>query len=147
MTQHEQEVLSSETEDYYIKATNLSKTYDTTKLQAVVGNTFGVKKGNILGLLGPNGAGKSTTFSMMAMDFHRTSGEASILNQTLDNINIDEHGRYIGLCPQYNSIWERLTVDESLLFFARLRGLSAHDTQENMALVKDTLELNEFSDT
>jgi ABC-type multidrug transport system ATPase subunit len=55
---------------------DLRKTYTENNLQAVCGNTFGIKKGEIFGLLGPNGAGKSTTFSMMCLDIAKTSGEA-----------------------------------------------------------------------
>lgn len=51
---------------------------------AVCGNTFGVRKGEILGMLGPNGAGKSTTFSMMCLDIPKTSGEARVMNSEVE---------------------------------------------------------------
>jgi ABC-type multidrug transport system ATPase subunit len=62
---HEQEVLQGG--QWPIKAVNTVKVYENG-LNAVVGNTFGVRPGQILGLLGPNGAGKSTSFSMLAME-------------------------------------------------------------------------------
>jgi ABC-type multidrug transport system ATPase subunit len=43
---------------------------------AVCSNTFGARKGEVLGLLGPNGAGKSTTFGMIAMQLPISSGQA-----------------------------------------------------------------------
>lgn len=64
---HEEEVKSDQTDEFLMKATDLHKTYKKGN-PAVQGNTFGVKRGQILGLLGPNGAGKSTTFGIMAMD-------------------------------------------------------------------------------
>lgn len=82
----------------------------------------------------------------MAMEYSKSSGEITLLNQPVEKIDIEGTGRYIGLCPQYNSIWERLTVDESLEFFARLRGLSGEDREFNKKLIKKTLELNEFGD-
>lgn len=54
-----------------MKAVDLKKTYPRGN-PAVQGNTFGVRKGQILGLLGPNGAGKSTTFGIMALDHQRS---------------------------------------------------------------------------
>jgi ABC-2 type transport system ATP-binding protein len=65
-----------------------------------------VKKGEIFGLLGPNGAGKSTTFSMMCLDIPKTSGEAKVLQRRVEDIDVLAEGPYIGLCPQYNTLWE-----------------------------------------
>jgi len=48
-------------------------------LPAIRGNTFGIRKNEVLGLLGPNGAGKSTTFSILTTEMKRTGGEANIL--------------------------------------------------------------------
>lgn len=58
---------------FQIKAENLTKVYDNGLL-AVAGNSFGVKRGEVMGLLGPNGAGKTTTFNMMALQQGRTAG-------------------------------------------------------------------------
>lgn len=132
---------------YYIKAIDLKKTYATTKMQAVCGNTFGVKKGEIFGMLGPNGAGKSTTFSMMTLDEAKTSGECKVLQKRVEDLNVIGEGSYIGLCPQYNTLWEQLTVDESLNLVARMKGLSDIDRERNKQLVLQTLELTDFVDT
>jgi ABC-type multidrug transport system ATPase subunit len=91
---------------------------------AVTGNTFGVAKGSILGLLGPNGAGKSSTFSMLAMEQPITQGDAYVLNQDTKTIDLGAEGRAIGMCPQYNPIWNQLTVKENLQFIARIKGLT-----------------------
>jgi ABC-type multidrug transport system ATPase subunit len=84
----------------------LKKTYPKATHQAITGNTFGVRKGEIFGMLGPNGAGKSTTFSIMALDIPKTSGYAEVLNTRVEDLNILEQGPWIGLCPQYNTLWE-----------------------------------------
>lgn len=96
---HDKEVRGARTDTYQIRAVDLKKTYRETNLQAVCGNTFGIKKGEIFGLLGPNGAGKSTTFSMMCLDIAKTSGDAQVLGKDVEDINILEEGPYIGLCP------------------------------------------------
>jgi len=48
------------------------------------------------------------------------------------------------MCPQYNAIWERLTVEESLDFVASIKGLAYLDREANKKLIIDTLELGEF---
>ncbi len=67
-------VKEEESAEWYVKATDLHKSYNPKGLHAVCGNTFGVEKGTIVGLLGPNGAGKSTTFGMLSMERPRSSG-------------------------------------------------------------------------
>ena len=114
---------------------------------AVCGNTFGVRKGEILGLLGPNGAGKSTTFSMMCLEISKTSGEARVLNSKVEEINVLKQGCYIGLCAQYNTLWDQLTVDESLNLIARMKGLNRENRERNKQFILETLELTDFSDT
>ena len=105
--EHEKDVKNPANDgDYYIKAVDLKKTYASTKLQAVCGNTFGIKKGEIFGLLGPNGAGKSTTFSMLTLDEAKTTGECKVIQKRVEDLNVLEEGSYIGLCPQYNTLWD-----------------------------------------
>ena len=91
---------------------------------AVSENTFCVKKGEVFGLLGPNGAGKSTLFNLMTMDLRRTSGNIKLMNQEIDNIDITEMGSKMGMCPQSNSLWGVLTVDQCIDFIGQVKGLS-----------------------
>jgi ABC-type multidrug transport system ATPase subunit len=59
---------------------------------AIRGNTFGIKKNEVLGLLGPNGAGKSTTFSILTMETTRSEGMAHILGNEILNFNPQAQG-------------------------------------------------------
>ena len=52
-----------------------------------------------MGLLGPNGAGKSSTFSVLAMELARTSGEAYLLNESVEKISLEKKGKLFGMCP------------------------------------------------
>jgi ATP-binding cassette, subfamily A (ABC1), member 3 len=98
--EHEKVVRNEENDSQYqIRAVDLRKTYKETNIQAVCGNTFGVKQGEIFGLLGPNGAGKSTTFGMMCLDIAKTSGVAKVLRKRVEEIDVLKEGSYIGLCP------------------------------------------------
>jgi len=70
-----------------------------------------VKKGEVFGLLGPNGAGKSSMFNIMTMDLKRSDGDVKILHQHLDRIDVVGQGLQMGMCPQFNTIWNVLSVD------------------------------------
>lgn len=114
---------------------------------SVCRNTFGAKKGEVFGLLGPNGAGKSTTFNMMAMQLPITSGSAELMGTEINEFDLGQYGKFFGMCNQENSLYESLTVDESLNFMAALKGLSGEQRELTKRLIMETLELNFFKDT
>jgi len=68
-------------------------------------------------------------FNIMTMDLKRTSGEVQILNTDLDNINVGNQGYQMGMCPQFNTIWNVLSVDQSITFIGEIKGLSAADIE------------------
>ena len=82
--------------------------------------TLNMYKGQITALLGHNGAGKTTTMSILTGLFPPTSGSAQI-----DGLSVVEDisliRRNLGICPQHNVLFDRLTVLEHLRFFARLK--------------------------
>lgn len=77
-------------------------------------------KGQITALLGHNGAGKTTTMSILTGLYPPTEGKAYIneLN-VVDDIDLIRNN--LGICPQHNVLFDRLTVSEHLSFFARLK--------------------------
>lgn len=101
-------------DDYLIKAKGINKVY--SGFAAVKDNSFQVKKGQTLGLLGPNGAGKSTTFNLITMDLQRSQGDIKLFNDSIDGIDTVKRGQKMGMVPQYNTIWDVLTVDECIDF-------------------------------
>lgn len=48
------------------------------------------------------------------------------------------------MCPQYNSIWDQLTVKENLRYISHVKGLSSSQFENNLNLVVDTLDLRDF---
>lgn len=78
------------------------------------------------------------------MQSSRTSGEISLIGSPIEKINLIEQGCRIGMCPQYNSCYDRLTVNENLQFIARLKGINKLDLAHNVELIIDTLDLKEF---
>jgi len=51
----------------------------------------------------------------------------------------------MGLCPQFNTIWEKLTVDEHLNFMGALKGLDTAEIEKQKEYLKKELDLSEFS--
>ncbi|VDM62451.1 unnamed protein product [Angiostrongylus costaricensis] len=77
--------------------------------------------GQITALLGHNGAGKSTTFSMLTGVTAPSSGTAYIDDYDI-RTNLPQIRKRTGLCPQYNILFNSLTVIEHLEFFCKLKG-------------------------
>ncbi|MDF2505168.1 ABC transporter ATP-binding protein [Clostridium sp.] len=114
---------------------NLEKNYHTKK--AVDGINFVVNKGEILGLLGPNGAGKSTTINILATILSADKGEISILGYDLKkDINPIKQG--IGIVPQDLAIYEEISAEKNVRFFASLYNIKGKQLEGQ---VKEALEL------
>ena len=74
----------------------------------------------ITALLGHNGAGKTTTMSILTGLFTPTSGDAVINDHSILR-EMDIIRQNLGLCPQHNVLFDRLTVREHLLLFGMLK--------------------------
>jgi len=126
-----------------IKVTNLSKVYDNG-YQAVKEVTFGVAPGQIFGLLGPNGAGKSSTFNILTAANGKSTGSVQLLGQEV-NKNMPEVFENVGICPQFNALWDFLTVKEHLTLFGNLKGLSGSELEQVVDYYLDVLQLREHA--
>ena len=73
-------------------------------------------------LLGHNGAGKSSTISVLTGLFPPTSGDCIVYGNSVIH-NINEARQSMGICPQHNVLFERLTVLEHIAFFQRIKGI------------------------
>lgn len=119
---------------------NLEKIYDGKK--GVKGISFQVKEGEILGLLGPNGAGKSTTINILATILKADSGEVNILGKDFRrDAKTIKYG--IGIVPQDLAIYEEISAEANVRFFASLYKLKGKQLEDN---VKEALELVAFYD-
>lgn len=83
---------------------------------------FTVCQGEIVGLLGPNGAGKSTTINILSTILKPDSGNVSIGGYDLarDKSKIK---KFIGIVPQDLAIYEEISAEKNVAFFASLYGL------------------------
>jgi len=120
-----------ETFDYIVNVKNLKKNYD--KVEAVKGVNFSVSKGELFGLIGPDGAGKTSIFRILTTLMFPTEGSVSMMN--LDVVKeYKEIRNSLGYMPQRFSLYQDLSVEENLEFFARIFGTSI---EENYDLIKD----------
>ena len=100
----------------------LCKSYGA--LKAVDDISFTVKSGEVFAFLGPNGAGKSTTVEVIETIRAPTSGTVTVLGMDVTRHKADVVRR-IGVLPQNFSSFDRLTVRESLQYYARVFGCRA----------------------
>ncbi|BDG80226.1 ABC transporter ATPase [Bacillus subtilis] len=119
---------------------NLKKQY--TNKTAVDGISFEVKESEVLGLLGPNGAGKSTTIHILSGVLSATSGNVTILGHNVKN-SAKKMKKGIGIVPQDIAIYEDISAEQNVRFFASLYSLKG---KELKARVKEALELVQLYD-
>lgn len=81
-----------------------------------------IYEGEITAILGHNGAGKTTLFNILTGLTEPTSGTIKVFGYDVRNpSDVTQIRRMIGVCPQYDTLFERLTPREHLKFFATLR--------------------------
>jgi ABC-2 type transport system ATP-binding protein len=112
---------------------NIRKTYNKGETIAVDDVSFSVEKGELFGLIGADGAGKSTIFRMLTTLLLPDSGVASV--DGLDIVSgFKEIRKRVGYMPGKFSLYQDLTVEENLNFFATIFGTTI---EENYDLIKE----------
>ncbi len=120
-----------------IRVQNLKKWFGPCR--AVDGVSFHVPEGEIVGVLGPNGAGKTTTVNMAV----------GLLAPDRGTVTIDGGGSpidpkvraKIGVAPQALALYEELSGEENVTFFAKLQGLTGRTLAERVRWSLDFVDL------
>src|SRR6476659_5156636 len=112
-----------------IETENLSRRFG--HLVAVRDVSLRVKRGEIFGVLGPNGAGKSTTIRMLCGILDPTSGRGTVVGYDIAKDSERIKSR-IGYMTQRFSLYEDLTVEENLRFYAGIYGLTRARQRERI---------------
>ena len=118
-----------------IEVNNITKTYTPKKnvITAVDDVSFSVEEGELFGLIGPDGAGKTSIFRILTTLLLADKGNATVLG--LDVVKDYKAIRNIvGYMPGRFSLYQDLTVEENLNFFATVFNTTI---QENYDLVND----------
>lgn len=114
---------------------NLVKRFQDGKetVEAVRGVSFEVPKAELFGIIGPDGAGKTTLFRMLTTLLLPDSGEARVAGADIVK-NYKTIRKQVGYMPGRFSLYQDLTVEENLQFFATIFKTSI---EENYDLIRD----------
>jgi ATP-binding cassette subfamily A (ABC1) protein 3 len=103
---------------------NLTKKFGTFK--AVDSLTLSIKENEVFCLLGHNGAGKTTVLNMITGILKPTRGNAFIYGNNLVT-DIDAVRQSLGLCQQFDVLYDMLTVREHLELVCELKDVPKHE--------------------
>uniref|UniRef100_A0A1J3GNC3 ABC transporter A family member 2 n=1 Tax=Noccaea caerulescens TaxID=107243 RepID=A0A1J3GNC3_NOCCA len=96
----------------------------TAPYHALKGLWMNIAKDQLFCLLGPNGAGKTTTINCLTGINPVTGGDALIYGNSIrSSVGMSNIRRMIGVCPQFDILWDALSGEEHLRLFARIKGL------------------------
>ena len=111
---------------------------------AIKNLNFCLEKGECFGLLGLNGAGKTSTFKCITQEISPTNGEILINGINSQNkFNLIKNK--FGYCPQYDAIFEYMTVYENLEFYAKIKGVKQEFLKQIVEIVIKEMRLDEFT--
>jgi ABC-type multidrug transport system ATPase subunit len=114
-----------------VKCSDLHKSYGKTN--ALEGISFEVSEGEIFGIIGPDGAGKTTLFRILTTLILANQGSATVNGFDVVK-DYREIRKCVGYMPGRFSLYQDLTVEENLEFFATVFNTTV---EENYELIKD----------
>lgn len=123
--------------DNILEIENLRKEFASTR--ALDGVSFNVRRGSICGLLGPNGAGKTTLLRIVNSILTADSGSVRINGK---DVSLDTT-KYFGYMPEERGLYDKMKVEDQILFFGKLKGGEEKRLREVM---NDYLELFQLKD-
>ncbi|KRW98659.1 P-loop containing nucleoside triphosphate hydrolase [Pseudocohnilembus persalinus] len=121
---------------------NLSKKFKSgflqKKLKTAINNLYlHINPNETLGLLGHNGAGKTTLINILTGIMKQDEGEI-IINGKNPKQQIQQIRKKIGICPQFDILWNELTAKEHLQIFCQIKGIT--DNKQIKYTVKEKLK-------
>jgi len=124
-----------------IRAQGLTKSFPGVR--AVDALSIDVRAGEIFGLVGPDGAGKTTTLRMLAGIMPPDAGQATVAGY---NVIRDPEGakHALSYMPQRFGLYEDLTVDENIRFYADLFGVRKAERSARSAQLLEAAGMSEF---
>ena len=85
--------------------------------------TFEVHRGETFGFLGPSGAGKTTTIKLLTRQLTKDSGTVELFSRPIENAHDADYER-IGILSDTSRLYERMSIEDNLRFYAKVRGVS-----------------------
>nr|WP_102375884.1 ABC transporter ATP-binding protein [Raoultibacter massiliensis] len=103
---------------------SMDRVYLSFKEKRVLDNlTFEVRRGETFGFLGPSGAGKTTTIKLLTRQLVKDSGTVELFSRPIENAHDADYER-IGILSDTSSLYERMSIEDNLRFYAKIRGVS-----------------------
>ncbi|XP_036135798.1 ATP-binding cassette sub-family A member 17-like, partial [Molossus molossus] len=103
--------------------------------------SFTVQEEDCFGLLGLNGAGKSSIFKLLTGKEPLTSGDVFVKGLSISSF-LEKVQKWIGYCPQCDALLDHMTGRETLVMYARLRGIPEHHISACVDQIIDDLLMN-----
>ena len=120
-----------------IEVNNISKHYG--KVQALKEVSFSVNKGEVFGLIGPDGAGKTSMFRILCSLLLPETGTATV--DGFDVVNqMEEVRKRVGYMPGRFSLYQDLTIEENLHFFATLFNTTVEENYDAIKPIYSQIE-------
>ena len=120
-----------------IEVNNISKHYG--KVQALNNVSFSVKKGEVFGLIGPDGAGKTSMYRILCSLLLPDNGTAVV--DGFDVVQqMKEIRKRIGYMPGKFSLYQDLTIEENLKFFATLFNTTVEENYDSIKAIYSQIE-------
>ena len=120
-----------------IEVNSLSKRYG--KVQALRDVSFSVGRGEVFGIIGPDGAGKTSLYRILCSLLLPDDGTASVDGYDVVN-GLKEIRRRVGYMPGRFSLYQDLTVEENLRFFATLFGTTVEENYDSIKAIYTQIE-------
>lgn len=120
-----------------IEVNNISKHYG--KVKALQNVSFSVEEGEIFGLIGPDGAGKTSMYRILCSLLLPNEGGASVCGYDVVN-GMKEVRKRVGYMPGRFSLYQDLTVEENLKFFATLFNTTVEENYDSIKAIYSQIE-------
>ena len=120
-----------------IEVSHISKSYG--KVQALSDVSFSVGKGEVFGLIGPDGAGKTSLYRILCTLL--LADEGTVMVDGFDVVKqMKDIRRRVGYMPGRFSLYQDLTVEENLTFFATLFGTTVEEGYDSIKAIYSQIE-------
>jgi ABC-2 type transport system ATP-binding protein len=121
----------------FVELAGVTKAYESKV--AVRDLSLSIEAGQMFGLLGPNGAGKTSSIRMMMGITMPDSGTVSLFDRPFERSSLER----VGYLPEERGLYKKMKVQEQLVFFGRLHGLTATDAQKRATKWAKRLEIDD----
>jgi ABC-2 type transport system ATP-binding protein len=119
----------------------LSKSFN--RKPALTDVSLTIPSGQIYGLLGPNGAGKTTLIRIMNQILKADQGIIQVDGKLLSA----NHWKDFGYLPEERGLYKSMSVNDTLVFLARLRGLTKYDAQASVRFWLEKFDISSWAKT